>query len=115
MRDIEVSGGRQRSRGKVRGSCMGQRALRRTRVLMSAAVGVLICALTPPVASGSSAVTSITVTQVSIYAGWAGTQVGGIVVFQPAQPGLEGCTYAPGNELWIDFSSTSQPDGKALY
>jgi hypothetical protein len=59
-------------------------------------------------------ISAVTITDVSVYAGSTGSQ-GAYIVFTPAQPGVEGCTYATGNELWIDFTSTAQPDGKSLY
>lgn len=33
--------------------------------------------------------------------------------FSPAMPGVEGCSYAPGNQVWIDWQS--DPNGKTLY
>ena len=56
---------------------------------------------------------SATVTQVSIYTG--STAQGAVLYITPAVPNLEGCTNGPGNLLWIDFSSATQPDGRALY
>ena len=56
----------------------------------------------------------MTVTGVGVYSGTSGAQ-GAYVNFSPAQPGIEGCPYAAGNLLWIDFSSTTNPDGKTLY
>ena len=47
-----------------------------------------------------------TITSYGVYAS------GAYINFSPAQPGLEGCIYATGNELWIDFA---QPEGKSLY
>lgn len=81
---------------------------------MRTALVMLLGGFLPAIGWGASTVSSVTVTQVSIYAGSSGAQAG-LVVFEPARPGMEGCTYSPGNELWIDFSSTTQPDGKALY
>ena len=47
-----------------------------------------------------------TITTYSVYSS------GAVIVFAPAQPGIEGCSYQPGNELWIDFAL---PEGKTLY
>jgi hypothetical protein len=56
-----------------------------------------------------------TVVSVSVYSGAIGT-TGAEVVISPALPnGTEGCTYTPANTIYIDFSSTIQPDGKSLY
>jgi hypothetical protein len=62
----------------------------------------------------SSQVNGVTVTQVSIYSSAAGND-GVVVYFSPGIPNLEGCTNTAGNALWIDFSYTTQPDGKTLY
>lgn len=50
---------------------------------------------------------------VNIYAGTVAQ--GAVIQFSPAQPNVEGCPSAPGNLVWIDFSSPTQPDGKVLY
>jgi len=55
-----------------------------------------------------------TVTTIGTYTGVSGA-LGAYVTFSPAIPGLEGCSNTTGNEVWIDFSSTTQPDGKTLY
>jgi hypothetical protein len=44
--------------------------------------------------------------------GYGTYATGAYITFAPAQPGLEGCTYAAGNQLWIDMTT---PDGKTLY
>lgn len=65
-------------------------------------------------AFATSAVLAATVTQISSYTGASGA-LGAYVVFSPAVPGLEGCGNTAGNQVWIDFSSTVQPDGKTIY
>jgi hypothetical protein len=68
----------------------------------------------PNLATGSTQV-SATVVLVSIYSGAIGVS-GAEVTISPALPnGTEGCTYTPANTIYIDFSSTVQPDGKSLY
>jgi hypothetical protein len=67
--------------------------------------------------SGALATTQIpasTITSMGSYTGASGAQ-GAWVIFSPAIPGLEGCTITAGNQVWIDFSSTAQPDGKTIY
>ena len=68
----------------------------------------------PGVSQAGTYVSGVTIQSVNLYAG-ASSQ-GAYIVIWPALPsGTEGCTYTPANELWIDFSSTAQPDGKTLY
>ncbi len=38
---------------------------------------------------------------------------GGYLWVTPASPGAEGCSYAPGDQVWIDWQS--DPNGKSLY
>jgi hypothetical protein len=73
----------------------------------------LYLATVGPVLAGS-AVTPTTITYVAIYAGSSGA-TGAYVVFSPGITGLEGCSNTPGNEVWIDFSSTTEPTARALY
>jgi len=37
------------------------------------------------------------------------------VTFTPGISNLEGCGNSAGNAVWIDFASTTQPDGRSLY
>jgi hypothetical protein len=61
-----------------------------------------------------SQVPASTITSMGSYTGASGAQ-GAWVVFSPAIPSLEGCSNTAGNQVWIDFSSTVQPDGKTIY
>jgi hypothetical protein len=65
-------------------------------------------------AVASSQVGGVTINQLSIYSRPTGND-GVVVYFSPGIPNLEGCTNTAGNALYIDFSYTTQPDGKALY
>jgi hypothetical protein len=56
-----------------------------------------------PLSVAATVVSSVTVNDVSIYAGSSGAQ-GAYVLVSPPKPGIEGCTLADGNELWIDFA-----------
>jgi hypothetical protein len=79
------------------------------------ALGILaaITTLVPAIGLASTQVSG-TVQSISIYAGTATT--GAEVIISPALPnGTEGCSGTPANTLFIDFSSTVQPDGRALY
>jgi hypothetical protein len=61
-----------------------------------------------------SQVPASTITLMGSYTGASGAQ-GAWVYFSPAIPNLEGCGNTAGNQVWIDFSSTVQPDGKTIY
>jgi len=68
----------------------------------------------PQSALASTGISGVTVTRVSIYAGTSAQ--GAIVWISSALPNnTEGCTFTPLNQIWIDFASTTQPDGKSLY
>jgi len=85
--------------------------------LMLARVGALALSALgslPGSSSASSQVTGITVVQLSIYSNPAQSD-GVIVYFTPGIPNLEGCSNTAGNALFIDFTVTTQPDGKTLY
>jgi hypothetical protein len=61
-----------------------------------------------------SQVPSSTIMSMGSYTGASGA-LGAWVIFSPAIPSLEGCSNTAGNQVWIDFSSTAQPDGKTIY
>jgi hypothetical protein len=75
------------------------------------ALGMLV---TPTLGVTATQVSSVQISSVSIYAG-TGSTPGAFVIFSPGIPGLEGCSNPAGNELWIDFSSIAQPDGRTLF
>ena len=78
-------------------------------VLLAAAVS----SLSTPAEAATDGVNGVTISSVTLYAGT--TLPGAIIFFSPAKPGMGGCANASGNAVWIDWSSTVQPDGKALY
>jgi hypothetical protein len=80
---------------------------------ISAAFASAIAVTLPINASADTVVAPQAIVWVNVYAGTAAQ--GANIQFSPAQPKVEGCPYAPGNILWIDFSSPTQPDGKVLY
>jgi hypothetical protein len=82
--------------------------------IAAAAIFAIGMALGSMIASATTQVAG-TVVSVSIYSGAIGT-TGAEVIISPALPnGTEGCALTPANTLYIDFSSTAQPDGKSLY
>src|SRR5689334_8519183 len=54
-----------------------------------------------------------TITDVNLYTGT--TAQGAYVMFASPLGHPEWCTNPADNEIWIDFPSTLQPDGKAIY
>lgn len=85
------------------------------RLMRKLPLGVLsaILALAPIPGSTTSGVQNVTVTQLSIYMG--STATGAYVKFSPATPGLEGCSYAVGDNAWIDFAAQVVPSGRDIY
>ena len=61
-----------------------------------------------------SQVPASTITSMGSYTGASGG-AGAWVVFSPAISNLESCGNTAGNQVWIDFSSAVQPDGKTIY
>ena len=89
--------------------------LKKTKAI-SAGFGafVLAIALTFPVdVFADTTIVPQAINYINVYAGTAAQ--GANIQFSPARPNVEGCPYAPGNLVWIDFSSPIQPDGKVLY
>ncbi len=84
-----------------------------TSLCLALAVTVLTLIISIPV-QAATAVTTATIYKIGIYSGSAGG-TGAYIYFSPAIPSLEGCSYTTGNEVWIDFSSPSEPTGKSLY
>ena len=58
-------------------------------------------------------VNNVTVIETTIYMG--STRTGALVKFSPASPGLEGCSYAGGNYVFIDYAAQVTPNGRDLY
>jgi len=87
-------------------------SIRRAAIVLMAALAFI--SLAPTSAFANSTVYPTKITSVNIYSG-ATAATGAQIFVSPAVPGIEGCTYQPGNLLWIDFSSTAQPDGRALW
>ena len=79
-------------------------------------IAIIFASLAPlGAAVASSQVPASTITSMGSYTGASGGGMGAWVVFTPAIPNLEGCSNTAGNQVWIDFSSTVQPDGKTIY
>jgi len=63
--------------------------------------------------STAGGVNNVTVIETTIYMG--STRTGALVKFSPASPGLEGCSYAGGNYVFIDYAAQVTPSGRDLY
>jgi hypothetical protein len=58
----------------------------------------------------------VSITIVTLYQASQVSPAGALMQFTPTTPSdTEGCTYSGKGYAWIDFSSSSQPDGKSLY
>jgi len=68
--------------------------------------------ISPRAAAATDGVNGVTITSINLYAGTHLT--GAFIFFSPAKPAMGGCANAAGNAVWIDWTSTIQPDGKAL-
>ncbi len=69
--------------------------------------------LAPAGANAQTQTATVTVTQIQSYLGSRATGV--LVFFTAATPGLGGCPYSNGDEVWIDFSAQVSPSGRDLY
>jgi len=87
---------------------------RMTGSVAVASLRLLVALVITLPARAATVVTPTSITKIGIYAGSSGA-TGAYIYFSPALPGLEGCSYTTGNEIWIDFSSPTEPTGKSLY
>jgi hypothetical protein len=59
---------------------------------------------------------SVTMSLVTLYQGGQASPPGALIKVSPVAPSdTEGCTYSGQGYVWIDWSGTIQPDGKAIY
>jgi len=80
---------------------------------VSLATTVAVALSLPMAAFSDTEISPQSITAVNVYSGT--TAQGAWIKFAPAQPNVEGCPYAAGNLMWLDFTSATQPDGKVLY
>jgi len=69
----------------------------------------------PALVSAGTTYGSVTITRLLIFQASSGANPGSLILFSPAIPDSEGCTKSGQGYAWIDWTSTLQPDGKALY
>jgi hypothetical protein len=83
--------------------------------MLKAITAMIFASLAPiSAALAISQVSASTITAMGSYTGASGAQ-GAWVTFSSGIPSMEGCGNTAGNQVWIDFSSTVQPDGKTIY
>src|SRR5437588_10533517 len=98
------------TRTRNKGFQQGLRSV--VRMIVAGLVGLTM----PPAHANTQVGSPVTVTGVHIYMGTSGGGATGVYVdITPGHPGLEGCTYSAGTELWIEFSTQTSPGGKDLY
>lgn len=68
-----------------------------------------------PLALAGSSYNGVTITTLMAFQASSGANPGTLILFKPAIPDAEGCTKSGQGYAWIDWTSTLQPDGKALY
>jgi len=66
-------------------------------------------------AEAASTYASVTVVRLHVFQASSGANPGTLIIFSPAIADSEGCTKSGQGYAWIDWTSTLQPDGKALY
>jgi hypothetical protein len=78
--------------------------------------GAVLAAGLPMQALAVSTYTAVSIVRLQIFQASSGATPGSLIVFTPAAPAdTEGCTTSGIGYAWIDWISTLQPDGKALY
>jgi hypothetical protein len=92
---------------------------RRTEMLRYVfAVVAIACGLGPSIALAQSGYTNVTITSVNLYQASQSSTPGTLIVYSPS-PGTgsdaEGCASSGIGYAWIDWSSATLPDGKALH
>ncbi len=79
-------------------------------------IAALSFGLFPVMAPAWSGYNSVTITHLSVYQAGQASPAGVLVEVSPVTPAdTEGCSQSGKGWIWIDFSSTAQPDGKTLY
>ena len=77
---------------------------------------LLGCALVPHASLAWSGYNSVTVISAAVYQNGMSGLSGALIRVSPITPSdTEGCTNSGTGYVWIDWSSTAQPDGKSLY
>lgn len=83
---------------------------------LTTALSVTLAWTGPNVAIATSGFNNITVTSLTIYQAGPSAAPGALIQFTGGTGAdNEGCTWSGKGYAWIDWSSASQPDGKAVY
>jgi hypothetical protein len=76
---------------------------------------MVLTAFMSATAEAASSYNSVTVVRLHVFQASSGANPGSLIIFSPAISDTEGCTKSGQGYAWIDWTSTLQPDGKALY
>lgn len=77
---------------------------------------LVLAVLVPQAGWTSSGYQKVTITIATLYQASQTSPAGALFQFTPTTPSdTEGCKYSGQGYVWIDFSSSTQPDGKSLY
>jgi hypothetical protein len=83
------------------------------------AIGLCLAALiamTRPNTGFASGYSPVTIAQIILYqGGGASPPYGALVQLTTSPSDTEGCTHSSSGYAWVDFTSTTQPDGKTVY
>ncbi len=79
------------------------------QALILLGLGTLAVAPTAALANTNT----VTITMTTVYMG--STRTGALIQISPAYPGMNGCTYATGDQIFIDFAAQVTPGGRDLY
>ncbi len=86
---------------------------------MKTLIVLMVCGYLPSTSLATSGYNFFTPTNVTVYqAGQSSAPGGALIIFSTASAtgsDTEGCTYSGKGYAWIDWASSSLPDGKALY
>jgi hypothetical protein len=82
---------------------------------LAGVVFVIVAGVMSRAGWAASSYNSVTVTHFNIFQASSGAAPGVVIFFTPAISDSEGCTKSGQGYAYIDWTSTLQPDGKALY
>ena len=69
----------------------------------------------PQFSAAWSGASSITLSALTVYQSGKASPPGVVIQFSPVGTDTEGCSHSNQGYAWIDYSTTGEPDGKAIY
>ena len=81
--------------------------------LLTIATGLFV--VVPQLGVAWSGASSVTLTSMTMYQSGKASPPGVLIQFSPAGTDTEGCAHSNQGSAWIDYSTTGEPDGKAMY